>query len=127
MSIGYTTFDPKPEMPNGRAFSIPTQNKVAKRALPGANAPYKSDNVRTILIEHPSFGPKGAYIKTGDKRGRDLHGGGSSLLNPYAERQGWRPTMGCTRGQNEDIKALSQKIEEFKRLFPNVRIRYMRY
>ena len=38
----------------------------------------------------PAYGT--AYITTGDHRGRDIHGGGSSCADPYAPRQGWRMT-----------------------------------
>ena len=47
------------------------------------------------------------YIETGDPRERDIHGGGSNLDDPYAPRQGWLPTYGCLRMQNEDGQALS--------------------
>ena len=53
----------------------------------------------------PAFGT--FYISTGDPRGRDIHGGGSSLPNPFAERQGWLGTYGCLRMQNVDGTALS--------------------
>lgn len=48
------------------------------------------------------------YITTGDYRGRDIHGGGSGLDNPKAPRQGWYPTLGCLRMQNEDGEELSR-------------------
>ena len=50
------------------------------------------------------------YITTGDPRGRDIHGGGSDLDDPYAPRQGWEGTYGCLRMQNEDGEALSRLI-----------------
>jgi len=50
------------------------------------------------------------YISTGDSRGRDIHGGGSGLDDPKAPRQGWYPTLGCIRMQNEDGEALSRLI-----------------
>lgn len=50
------------------------------------------------------------YISTGDSRGRDIHGGGSGLDDPKAPRQGWYPTLGCVRMQNEDGEALSRLI-----------------
>jgi len=56
----------------------------------------------------PAYGT--FYIKTGDPRGRDIHGGGSGLTNPFAPRQGWVPTYGCLRMQNEEGKKLSQLI-----------------
>jgi flagellum-specific peptidoglycan hydrolase FlgJ len=50
------------------------------------------------------------YINTGDARSRDIHGGGSSLKDPYSPRQGWRMTYGCLRMQNEDGEELSHMI-----------------
>lgn len=50
------------------------------------------------------------YITSGDPRGRDIHGGGSGLSNPYADYQGWVPTYGCLRMQNADGVELSQMI-----------------
>ena len=50
------------------------------------------------------------YISTGDYRGRDVHGGGSGLDDPKAPRQGWYPTLGCLRMQNEDGQELSRLI-----------------
>lgn len=50
------------------------------------------------------------YIETGDRRERDIHGGGSNLPQPYAPRQGWLPTYGCLRMQNEDGEELSRMM-----------------
>ena len=50
------------------------------------------------------------YITTGDARGRDIHGGGSDLPDPFAPRQGWEATLGCLRCQNEDGEELSRLI-----------------
>lgn len=54
------------------------------------------------------------YITTGDPRGRDIHGGGDGygIRDPYAPRQGWLPTYGCLRMQNEDGEALSRWMIE---------------
>ena len=56
----------------------------------------------------PAYGT--FYIKTGDPRGRDIHGGGSGLTDPFAPRQGWVPTHGCLRMQNVDGEELSRQI-----------------
>ena len=50
------------------------------------------------------------YITSNDPRGRDIHGGGSGLPDPYADYQGWVPTYGCLRMQNADGVELSQMI-----------------
>jgi len=54
----------------------------------------------------PAYGT--FYINTDDPRGRVIHGGGSSLPDPYAPRQGWLCTYGCLRMQNEDGEELSR-------------------
>ena len=56
----------------------------------------------------PAYG--NFYITSGDPRGRDIHGGGSDLENPYADYQGWEPTYGCLRMQNADGVELSRMI-----------------
>ncbi|MEC4313106.1 hypothetical protein, partial [Escherichia coli] len=62
-----------------------------------------------------------------DTRARWLHGGGSSLRDPYAPRQGWKPTMGCTRAQNEDVDELCKKVTSWMYSHPGERIRYERF
>jgi hypothetical protein len=108
--------------------SIETRNDIDKqRSLPGAQDPFTTPDVTPIdTINSPSYGPPGAYINTGDPRGRDIHGGGSSLPDPFAPRQGWLPTYGCTRGQNEDVQALAKSINEFKKTHKGVKIPYVR-
>ncbi|ENR2274899.1 TPA: hypothetical protein OO166_004413, partial [Shigella sonnei] len=66
-------------------------------------------------------------IYTTDTRARWLHGGGSSLRDPYAPRQGWKPTMGCTRAQNEDVDELCKKVTSWMYSHPGERIRYERF
>jgi hypothetical protein len=106
---------------------IDTRVNVARGSRPGAGDPFTTPDVTPINnIRSPAYGPEGAYIDTGDPRGRDIHGGGSGLRNPYAPRQGWRPTRGCTRGQNEDIQNLGTTITDFKRRHLGVRIPYTR-
>ena len=56
----------------------------------------------------PAYG--NFYITSGDPRGRDIHGGGSDLDDPYADYQGWEPTYGCLRMQNADGVELSKMI-----------------
>jgi RHS repeat-associated protein len=126
MRNGTTTFDPRPEDPYGVPLTIPTRNKVDSRSKPGANDPFKTDDVDFLPnVYTPAYGP-GAYINTNDPRGRDIHGGGSSLPDPYAPYQGWRPTYGCTRGQNKDVQDLGQAIADFKKRHPEVKIPYIR-
>ncbi len=122
-----TVFDPKPEDAKGEIFMIKTRNKVIKSALPGATDAFKTDDVSVLYVEgNKAYGIKGAYIDTNDPRGRDIHGGGSGLAEPFIDYQGWVPTKGCTRGQNKDILQLGDKIKEFKKQFPKVKIPYER-
>lgn len=77
--------------------SLPIGNYVANAEEPPAE-------------NSPSYGT--FYISTGDYRGRDIHGGGSSLEDPYADRQGWLCTYGCLRMQNIDGQELSRLMIE---------------
>jgi len=65
--------------------------------------PYPAENSRA----YGTF-----YIDTGDPRGRVVHGGGSGCADPFAPKQGWRPTYGCLRMQNVDGEELSRLIIE---------------
>jgi len=116
--------------PNLTIMTIETHNDVVN-AKPGANAPYKSDVVGVSNRhggDNVAYGPKGAFIDTGDTaRGRDIHGGGTGLPDPMADRQGWKPTLGCTRGQNEDVINLGNAITQFQQANPGVGIPYVRY
>lgn len=131
MDNGTTTFDPRPEDADGEPFTIETRNGVdSQRSLPGADDPYSTPNV-TVVDEPPngntkSYGPNGAYLDTGDPRGRDIHGGGSCSKDPTADRQGWCVTLGCTRAQNEDLIEFNQKILQFQKEFPGTPIPYTR-
>ena len=88
--------------------------------IPGYNAqgdPRGSlpDGVYTDVsaeVTNGAYGPAygNFYITSGDPRGRDIHGGGSDLENPYADYQGWEPTYGCLRMQNADGVELSRMI-----------------
>lgn len=65
-------------------------------------------------ITNGAYGPAygNFYISSGDPRGRDIHGGGSDLDDPYADYQGWEPTYGCLRMQNADGVELAEMIIE---------------
>lgn len=67
-----------------------------------------AEDYDTAMQNGASYGS--GYIHTGDSRGRDIHGGGSSLPNPYALWQGWLCTYGCLRMQNADVIELSKKM-----------------
>lgn len=130
----YTTFDPRPEDPTGQPFSIETKNTVDAnhlRSHPGADGAFFTPDVNVVSDagSYISYGPPGTYIDTGDKRGRDIHGGGKCKGKKGSQlpRQGWCATLGCTRGQNEDVQELARRIEDFKRRHPGVKIPYARY
>lgn len=124
---GTTTFDPRPEDPSGESFTIETRVNVASDSLPGAQGAFTTpDVIPRNDIRSPAYGPAGAYIDTGDTRGRDIHGGGTRLPDPYLPRQGWAPTRGCTRGQNEEVQELNRKIKDFQQRYPGVLIPYTR-
>ncbi|WP_167551839.1 RHS repeat-associated core domain-containing protein, partial [Xanthomonas axonopodis] len=110
--------------------SWPSRSAVARNSQPGAAGPYHSDNV------YPSKGPyhdrpveygPNDILKTDDSRGRWLHGGGTGLADPQSPRQGWKPTLGCTRMQNEDIQELVDLVREVKAKDPMRIITYDRY
>jgi len=74
-----------------------------------------------------AFGPAGAFIDTGDSRGRDIHGGGSSLKqHAFDPDQPLTPTLGCTRGHNQDVINLGNAITNFQQANPTVVIPYIR-
>lgn len=126
IKAGTTTFNPWPYP--GTSLTIPTGTSVARNALAGANGCFCTPDANWISSGTSSraYGPDGAYIDTGDSRGRDIHGGGTGLKDPFAPNQGWKPTMGCTRGQNDDVKSLGQAISAFKSANPGVRVSYCR-
>jgi RHS repeat-associated protein len=122
-----TTFYPGPLEPNREPITIETHVDITGDALPGAGDPFTTPNVNVIdVVNDPRFGPPGAYINTGDIRGRDIHGGGTGLDDPYAPQQGWVRTPGCTRGQNEDVIRLGDAIQDFQQRNPGVLIPYTR-
>lgn len=127
MRAGTTTFNPAPYP--GTPITIPTSTSVARNAAPGANEGFSTPDVNWIPqgTYSRAYGPNGSYIDTGDPRGRDIHGGGSRLPDPFAPNQGWTPTLGCTRGQNADVRGLGEAIDEFKRANPGVPVPYYRY
>lgn len=97
----------------------------AEKKNPGAGGPFTTPAIKGLSsrgLSHggdKAYGPVEAFIDVGDPRARDIHGGGSGLKDPMAPRQGWHPTMGCTRGQNEDVIHLGNEISEFQRYFPD--------
>ncbi len=130
ISGNYTVFDPTPEDPEGEPLIMETRvvldssvkDKTAAGPITSADVyvRYKQDSW--------PYGPMGAYIEVDRDRQRNIHGGGTckkeASLKP---RQGWCPTYGCTRGQNDDVQELARRILHFKYRHPGVKIHYERY
>ena len=110
--------------------AIPTQNVVDPKSEAGANDPYRTHDIVGVVHvgeNKKAYGPDGAYIKTGDSRKRDIHGGGSALVDwdaPYQSRL--MPTYGCTRGYNQDVINLQETVTSFQEANPDVPIPYFR-
>jgi hypothetical protein len=113
---------------------IETRNDVMRGSAAGADGPFSTHNVVGVRPPYGgdprSYGPPGAYIDTGDSRGRNIHGGGNNsrlIPDPFAPRQGWLATEGCTRGQNEDVISLGGVITAFQHLNRGVAVPYVRF
>ncbi|EQA7609604.1 L,D-transpeptidase family protein, partial [Shigella sonnei] len=117
-------YDPE----TGDSMTFDSSNRIDRRSQRGAGDPYTGE---VVGCETNGSGISAAYgttkIYTTDTRARWLHGGGSSLRDPYAPRQGWKPTMGCTRAQNEDVDELCKKVTSWMYSHPGERIRYERF
>lgn len=64
--------------------------------------------------DDPAFGRW--FIPVEDVPGRGgigVHGGGSGLEHPFALQQGWRPTEGCLRVQNQDLDQLVDLVHGY--------------
>jgi hypothetical protein len=100
---------------NGRTLmEMETRNQVTSTAKSGAAGAYSG---KFTQCKYPKSSKAFGAAKWGrtDDRGRWIHGGGSGLKDPFADRQGLNPTLGCTRAQNEDVKALRERSEQFKK------------
>lgn len=105
---------------------IPTSNKVDSKSKPGAASPYSGEITSDCQTGKLGKAYGTAKVLTGKPRSRWIHGGGSSLPDPYASQQGWRPTMGCTRGQNADVESLCEAISKYREAHPERKILYRR-
>jgi RHS repeat-associated protein len=124
IAAGTTTFDPRPEDPKGAPYTIKTLNRGGS-----AHTRFTTQDIDCPTIAPDvRYGPGDAYINTNDARGRDIHGGGTSLGDPgaFAPRQRLTGTRGCTRGHNADIREICRRIKSFQRRHPGVRISYTR-
>ncbi len=124
---GYTTFQWTDKKGGYHEDKVHSLVKVDSKPKPGAAGPIDSTVVGQIKgLKSPAYGPKGAQINIGDSRGRWIHGGGSSLANPYAPNQRLTPTFGCTRACNVDVQRLGSEITNFQTTNPNTPIPYSR-
>ncbi len=110
---------------SGDSFEFSSRNKVAPGTRSGADGPYSG------LVTYcergklaRSFGT--AKMRTTDPDLRWIHGGGSGLSDPWAPQQGWKPTEGCTRAQNEDVDQLCSEIDVFRSRYPKGVMLYRR-
>ena len=115
-------FDPV----SGESKQIETSNNVDSKSKTGAAGPY------TGWVTYCETGKLGkayrtAKIRTTDDRYRWVHGGGSSLDDPYAPNQRLTPTFGCTRAHNKDVEDLCAIIKKWQKAHPKQRIPYVRY
>jgi len=122
---GSTTFYPGNNDP---VITIPTFTRPDSVSKPGAGNPYCSTVVGVLYTGggKPAYGMNGAYINTGDPRGRVIHGGGSRLADPYDPNQPLTPTHGCTRGHNQDVVDLGDAISQYQQSNPGMPITYCR-
>jgi RHS repeat-associated protein len=121
-----SVFDPS----KGKVLEFET--RTASVGKPGADGPYSGKFTYCQSVPEGSDGTAGGGFgplkwRTTDPRGRWVHGGGTGLDDPYnAPRQGWKPTLGCTRAQNEDVKELCDITTEYKKQNPGKDIPYER-
>jgi RHS repeat-associated protein len=125
---GSTTFYPGNGM---EPVTIPTRTSPDSKSLakhPDAGDPYCSTVVGVVHTggTDARFGVDGAYIKTGDTHGRDIHGGGSGLPDPFDPFQALWWTHGCTRGHNQDVVNLGHFVTTFQKAYPQMPITYCR-
>ena len=123
---GYTVFY---DHLGNKIFSFKSGSRVSSKAKSNADGAFTG--FYTIISGGTRTSQLGAAygttkIRSTDTRARWVHGGGSGLKDPYAEKQGWRVTMGCTRAQNKDVEILAEKIINFQRQYPNIKIKYIR-
>jgi RHS repeat-associated protein len=127
MTNGQLTFIRTPELPNAPSIVITATTNVVRSADPGSQNGFVTYDVNQLFGAEPRpYGSSGAYLDTGDRRGRDIHGGGSSLPNPTDFWQPLTPTYGCSRGHNADVTTLGDEITQFKETTGGARILYLR-
>lgn len=70
-----------------------------------------------VEMDEPAYGYHFTPVAgTPGRQGIGIHGGGTGLADPFAKQQGWAPTHGCLRVQNEDNDALVSLIREYDRV-----------
>ncbi|MBN1622407.1 MAG: VCBS repeat-containing protein [Endomicrobiales bacterium] len=84
---------------------------------------YEIDHVlkgsKSKPIVNSNYSPDGSAYGTGyiglkGSGGKDIHGGGSKLANPWAPKHQLMNTRGCARMQNQDINSLIGHLQSFK-------------
>ena len=126
---GYTVFY---DHMGNKLFSFVSGSRAVRGSRKGAEGPMIKKFVKIeggFRSYRHNYDPAGygtTRILSTDDRGRWIHGGGSKLPHPYAEKQGWVPTKGCTRAQNGDLEKFAEIIKEFRRKYPNIQIMMIR-
>lgn len=126
---GYTVFY---DHMGNKLFSFVSGSRAVRGSRKGAEGPMIKKFVKIeggFRSYRHNYDPAGygtTRILSTDDRGRWIHGGGSKLPHPYAEKQGWVPTKGCTRAQNGDLEKFAEIIREFRRKYPNIQIMMIR-
>jgi hypothetical protein len=122
MSLGRSVYY---DAASGESLVFETRNAVTSDSLPGAADSYSG---LVTLCQSGQLGDAygTAKMRTTDPRSRWIHGGGTGTADPYAPRQGWVPTHGCTRGQNVDVESLCSRIQLFRTRYPEGTILYRR-
>lgn len=70
-----------------------------------------------VEMDEPAYGYHFTpVLGTPGRAGIGIHGGGSGLQDPFDKAQGWVPTHGCLRVQNEDNDALVALVREYERV-----------
>lgn len=111
---------------SGDYFEFESRNIVdSKKSKPNAADPYSGYFTYCEYPNSDEFGT--AKWRTTDDRSRWIHGGGTKLSEPLAPRQGWKPTLGCTRAQNEDVETLCAKSKQWLSQHPRSKIPYSRW
>jgi RHS repeat-associated protein len=125
LGLAWLKFDPSNNIivfyDNNVTHTYEARENVTSGRTPIEHGFHANDVFPHTIAQSPSYGPgDNTYIDTGHPNGKDIHGGGNcgAVSDPYEDQQGWCPTYGCVRMQNEDVRDLSQRIIDYKNANP---------